>query len=142
MRLDFSRSALDGIRRECESAAPLEACGLLFGAHAITGWSRAENVSATPASHFEIDPAALFAALRAERAGGPRVAGYWHSHPSGDCRPSATDAAGAAPDGRLWLIVAGDDAAAWRAGATGAVHGRFDPVALAIIADQPPLAGS
>jgi len=91
-----------------------------------------ENVTEDPERRFEIDPAALFAALRAERAGGPKIVGYWHSHPSGDATPSATDAAMAAADGRLWLIVAGEAATLWRAVEAGALHGRFDAVELVV----------
>ena len=54
------------------------------------------NVSVNPASRFELDPAALIAAWRGARAGAPSVIGHYHSHPSGDPRPSATDAAEAA----------------------------------------------
>lgn len=125
----ISRSVLAGIRRESAAAAPREACGLLFGEGAeIAGWQAADNVAESPERGFEIDPRALFAALRAERAGGAKILGYWHSHPSGDAAPSATDAAMAAGDGKLWLIVAGDDAALWLPGADG----RFEAVALAV----------
>ncbi|WP_324871461.1 M67 family metallopeptidase [Sphingomonas psychrotolerans] len=104
---------------------------MLFGsAEAITAMQAVENVAEDPTTRFEIDPAALFAALRAERAGGPRIVGYWHSHPSGDATPSATDAAMAAPDGKLWLIVAGEAVTLWQAEEAGAVHGRFDAVAI------------
>jgi proteasome lid subunit RPN8/RPN11 len=120
MRTVISRSVARAIRRHAEAAAPLEACGLLFGeGSAITGWATADNVAETPDTRFEIDPAALFAALRAERGGGPRVVGYWHSHPSGEAAPSATDVAMAAPDGKLWLIVAGEAMTLWRAGEIG-----------------------
>lgn len=103
---------------------------MLFGGEdEITGCEAAENVAENPDRHFEIDPRALFAALRAERAGGARIAGYWHSHPGGDARPSATDATMAPPDGRFWLIVAGDDATLWRAGDHG-LYERFEPVAI------------
>ena len=83
-----------------------------------------------PETRFEIDPATLFAALRAERAGGAKIVGYWHSHPSGDASPSATDAAMAAPDGKLWLIVAGEEVRLWRAIEGGAVHQRFEAVSI------------
>ena len=56
------------------------------------------------------------AAHRAARDAGPAVIGHYHSHPSGVAVPSATDAACAAPDGTLWLIVAGDVARLWIAG--------------------------
>lgn len=103
---------------------------MLFGTDAeITLAQVAENVSDFPEMRFEIDPRALFAALRAERSDGPKIAGYWHSHPTGDATPSATDAAMAAPDGKLWLIVAGETITAWRAGESG-LHGRFEPVEI------------
>nr|WP_315588364.1 M67 family metallopeptidase [Sphingomonas psychrotolerans] len=125
----ISRSVLIGTAQISADLAPREACGLLFGTpDAITAMQAVENVAEAPETRFEIDPAVLFAALRAERAGGPRIVGYWHSHPSGEATPSATDAAMAAPDGKLWLIVAGEAASLWRTAAAGALHGRFDPV--------------
>jgi proteasome lid subunit RPN8/RPN11 len=131
--LRISRSVLDGIRLESAAAAPREACGLLFGdPHEISDWQAVENVAEDPEGRFEIDPAALFAALRAERAGGPKIIGYWHSHPSGSVEPSATDAAMAAADGKLWLIAAGAEVSLWRAVAAGEVLGRFMPVVVLI----------
>ena len=129
MRAHISRSVLIGIRRISADAAPREACGLLFGApDRITGWQAVENVAEEPERRFEIEPGALFAALRAERAGGPKILGYWHSHPSGDASPSVTDAAMAQPDGKLWLIVARDGATLWRAENQARLHGRFKPM--------------
>ncbi|OHD03992.1 MAG: peptidase [Sphingomonadales bacterium RIFCSPLOWO2_12_FULL_63_15] len=101
-----------------------EICGLLLGQ---AGWieaiAPAANVAADPARHFELDPAVLIAAHRAARSGGPKVVGYYHSHPSGVALPSATDAACAMPDGTLWLIVAGKEVRLWIAqpGQEGAV---------------------
>ncbi|QIG80660.1 Mov34/MPN/PAD-1 family protein [Stakelama tenebrarum] len=133
MTVRISRSLLAEIDAACNAAAPCEACGLLFGeARAIMRWQASENVAATPETHFEIDPAALFAAIRAERAGGPTLLGYWHSHPNGDASPSVTDAAMASPDGKLWLIAARGEASLWRAVPDGERHGRFDPVPLAV----------
>lgn len=97
-----------------------EICGLLLGCDGRIEEARpAANVAADPARTFEIDPAALFAALRSERTGGPALIGYYHSHPSGAAAPSARDLEMAAEDGKLWLIVAGDVVTAWvkRAGA-------------------------
>lgn len=107
---------------------------MLFGQEGAIDTASVElNAAANPLTHFEIHPAALFAAIRAERAGERRVAGYWHSHPSGDTHPSPTDAAMAAPDSKLWLIVAGGSIAGWRAVANGVRHGRFDPVELEFV---------
>lgn len=116
----ISRCVIDAIHAAAAEAAPREACGLLFGeSDDIRDAEVTENVAENPERHFEVDPKALFAALRAERAGGAKLVGYWHSHPSGDAAPSATDTAMAAPDGKLWLIVAGGEVTAWTAGAGG-----------------------
>ena len=118
-------------RRAAAEAAPLEACGLLFGADGVDRASVTANVSDDPTRRFEIDPTALIAAMKVERGGGETVIGYWHSHPSGDATPSATDAAMAAADGKVWVIVAGDALTAWRAGA-GGLHGRFERVEVEV----------
>ncbi|KRC82882.1 peptidase [Sphingomonas sp. Root241] len=131
MGIRVSRSVLIGIQRISADAAPREACGLLFGAaDRITDWQAVENVAEEPERRFEIEPSALFAALRAERAGGPKIIGYWHSHPSGDATPSITDAAMAQPDGKLWLIVAREGEKLWRAEERAPLHDRFTPVEL------------
>ncbi|MES2988018.1 MAG: M67 family metallopeptidase [Pseudomonadota bacterium] len=120
MRVRISRCVVELIQRSAAEAEPREACGLLFGdTDVIADASVVANVSDDPERRFEIDPAALFAALKAERAGGAKIAGYWHSHPGGDAMPSKTDAAMAAPDGKLWLIAAGDEFTLSRAGAHG-----------------------
>ena len=127
MGLRISSCVIALIQRAAADAAPLEACGLLFGADGVERASVEANVADDPTRRFEIDPGALIAALRAERAGGERLIGYWHSHPSGDATPSTTDAAMAVADGKLWVIVAGEAVTAWRAGASG-LHGRFERV--------------
>lgn len=115
MVIEFSSMVLDALLREAESAHPQECCGLLLGrGGAIEAMQVARNVHPDPATHFEIDPAALIAAYRDERAGGPSLIGFYHSHPNGVARPSATDAACAAGDGRLWAIIADGEVALWR----------------------------
>ncbi len=101
-------------------AHPHECCGLLLGEGTrITHAQSTANVHPDPATHFEIDPAALIAAYKAERAGGPQVLGYYHSHPNGDPTPSATDRAQAAHDGKVWAIVADDRIRFFRDGEDG-----------------------
>lgn len=130
MRLEISITDRQRILDHAGSSAD-EVCGLLLGDGArVTAVQPCANVSDAPARRFELDPAALVAAWRAARNGGPRVIGHYHSHPTGDPRPSATDAAEAAADGAIWIIVGAGEMAAWRAVEGGAVHGRFDPVAL------------
>src|SRR4051794_25658977 len=90
---------------EAASAPAQEICGLLFGTRErIEAAQPTRNVAADPRAWFEVDPAALFAALRAERAGGPALIGHYHSHPGGRAAPSPRDLAAAEP-GRLWLII-------------------------------------
>ncbi len=105
---------------EQAEASATEICGLLLGtAERVEAMTATRNVAQDPARHFEVDPAALFAALRATRRGGPAILGHYHSHPRGSPDPSMTDAAQAAADGRLWLIVGGGTARLWRAVAQG-----------------------
>lgn len=130
MRLEISRDVLAGIRAAADAAHPEEACGLLFGEDSrIAAWRQTPNVAAHPETEFEIDPAGLFAALRAERAGGPKLRGYWHSHPNGLGKPSATDIAMASPDGKIWLIVAKEEVTAWVAG-SGTAGAALEPAIL------------
>ena len=87
-------------------AAPKEACGLLLGAGGVIEEARTcANLAVNPLRFFEIDPAALIAAHRAERGGGPALLGYWHSHPSGRAEPSAEDQRQASGDGKIWAII-------------------------------------
>jgi proteasome lid subunit RPN8/RPN11 len=116
----IARYILNRILRHAAAEPGREVCGLLLGEGGrIVAAEPAANVSPEPADSFEVDPAALFAALRAERAGGPRLIGHYHSHPNGRPEPSARDAAAAEP-GRLWLIVGGGAARLWLAGPGGA----------------------
>ena len=103
---------------------PDEACGLFLGTpRRIETAIPTRNVHPTPRSHFEIDPAALIAAHKAARAGGPEIVGYWHSHPTGQAAPSATDQASASGDAKVWAIVAGGEVTFWRDAADG-----FEPL--------------
>lgn len=134
MTAHFSRSVLEAITASAVASPELEICGLLTGeGDRVTGHLPAANVSADPAARFEIDPATLFAALRGERDGGAAVVGCYHSHPSGSPAPSARDAADAAADGKLWLILGTREAGLWRAVADGARFGRFEPVSWSVM---------
>lgn len=115
MRLTLTPAAHAAIIAAAEVAAPSEACGLLLGTETqIETAQPAANVHPEPTRHFEIDPAALIAAHKAARTGGPQVLGYFHSHPNGLARPSATDAAMASGDGRIWAIAASGVVTLWR----------------------------
>lgn len=100
---------------QAKAAHPRECCGLLLGSdRAISGILPTANVHPTPLTHFEIDPQALIDAHRAQRKGGPAIVGYYHSHPAGAPDPSATDAAQASGDGRIWAIIAHDTVKFWQ----------------------------
>ena len=117
----ISRSVEAALLAEAKAAHPHECCGLLWAGEGLDV-ARIEpcaNVSRSPADSFEIDPGALIAAHKAERAGQGRLAGYYHSHPNGRIGPSLRDRAQASSDGRLWAIVAGDEVTWWRDGEAG-----------------------
>ena len=124
MDLVVTSGVIATLRKEATLAAPAECCGLLLGCGArIVRALPAANVHPDPDRHFEIDPVTLIAAHKASREGAGRnagevVLGYYHSHPNGLARPSATDAAMASGDGRVWAIVAGGsvlaDVSFWR----------------------------
>ncbi len=113
MAVTISRHILQDVLGLAAAAPDREICGLLFGSSdRIDRAEPAANVADHPHDTFEIDPRALFAALRAERAGGARMIGHYHSHPNGSAEPSPRDLAAAEP-GKLWLILGGGVARLW-----------------------------
>jgi desampylase len=115
-----------------EQAGMDECCGLLLGRGDVV--ERVEltiNVAGDPADSFEIDPAALIAAEKSSRQGGPAMLGYFHSHPNGAPQPSARDAQSAVADGRRWVVIADGRLTSWypvAGGENGSV--RFEPDGL------------
>jgi proteasome lid subunit RPN8/RPN11 len=131
MPVQLSSALHQQLLGEAEAAHPHECCGLLFGTPDRIEQARpCRNVADDPARTFEIDPAALIAAERAARNGGARLIGHYHSHPNGRAEPSPRDAADAARDGRLWLIIAAGQIGAWRAVVGGALYDAFDPLEI------------
>jgi len=113
MTVRIERTLLRALLIAAGTAPDREVCGLLFGSpNRIVRAEPTANVAARPQDTFEIDPCALFAALRAERAGGDRLIGHYHSHPNGSAEPSPRDLAAAEP-GKLWLIIGGGIARLW-----------------------------
>lgn len=114
MLLRISSKSIAAIRAHAAETPDVEVCGLLFGTvEAVERVQRCANVASTPATRFEIDPAALIAAHKAERAGGPKLIGHYHSHPNGVRAPSEADRAEAVDVGRFWLIIAGAEIGLW-----------------------------
>lgn len=128
MDIKVTSEAMIAMQQAATSAYPHEACGILIGEGGrITDVIQASNVHPTPETHFEIDPQALIDAHRAQREGGPKVLGYFHSHPNGLAEPSETDRAMAAGDGMIWAIIAAGRANFWRNEPAG-----FRPLSYAI----------
>ncbi len=114
MLLRISSKSIAAIRAHAAETPDVEVCGLLFGTvEAVERVQRCANVADTPATRFEIDPAALIAAHKAERAGGAKLIGHYHSHPNGVCAPSSCDQAAADAVAKLWIIATQDEIAAF-----------------------------
>ena len=114
MLLRISSKSIAAIRAHAAETPGVEVCGLLFGTvEAVEAVQRCANVADRPTTRFEIDPAALIAAHKAERAGGAKLIGHYHSHPNGVCAPSEADRVEALDAGRFWVIVAGVELGVW-----------------------------
>ncbi|MFM5916246.1 MAG: Mov34/MPN/PAD-1 family protein [Novosphingobium sp.] len=115
MVVQLTSGVIATLLEEAARARKLECCGLLLGHDRLIERAQpVSNVHSDPSRHFELDPAALIAAHRQARSGGPEVVGYYHSHPNGLAQPSATDRAAASGDGRIWAIVASGEVTWWR----------------------------
>jgi len=80
------------LRREAEADPERERCGLVI--REPSGSLRlvpVANVAPWPAAAFELDPAALLRALRAQDATGERLVAVYHAHPSGGATLSPRD---------------------------------------------------
>jgi len=120
MDIRVTSDVIKAIRDAAACAHPEECCGMLLGvAGRITAVQAARNVHKAPLTHFEIDPQALIDAHRAQRQGGQRVMGYYHSHPQGEPIPSTEDRAKAAGDGMIWAIAAGGIVRFWKSTSEG-----------------------
>lgn len=120
MLLRISSKSIAAIRAHAAETPDTEVCGLLFGTvEAVERVQRCANVADQPETRFEIDPAALIAAHKADRAGEAKLIGHYHSHPNGACAPSEADRAEALDAGRYWLIVAGAEVGVWYVEAPG-----------------------
>ena len=97
---------LEDIAAHAREALPTECCGLLVGtATGILASVRSANIADDPAHRFQIDPKAHIDARRDARARALSVVGFYHSHPSSEPLPSATDLELATYDDHWYLIV-------------------------------------
>lgn len=114
MQVSISRALHAELLALAAAEPTREVCGLLFGtAERIEGIEPCINVSMQSETSFEIDPSALIAAHKRERAGGVKIIGCYHSHPNGVGALSPHDLA-QAEQGSTWAIAAGGCLCFWQ----------------------------
>ena len=114
MQVSISRALHTKLLALAAAEPTCEVCGLLFGtAERIEGIEPCTNVAAQTETSFEIDPLALIAAHKRERAGGPKIIGCYHSHPNGVEALSPHDLA-QSEQGSIWAIAAGGRLCFWQ----------------------------
>lgn len=96
--LVFPPAIRDEIVSHAQRGADEETCGVLAGEHSDER-SRVEeayptdNAADAPQTRYRIDAEELLATIQRVEAADRDVVGFYHSHPNGPERPSATDAA-------------------------------------------------
>lgn len=115
------------IVERAREGAPEEVCGVLGGEYdpdsrsLVRSQYPAENVADRPRTRYRIDPEEQLAIFDRLEAHDEEIVGFYHSHPRGPPRPSATDKAQATWPDRSYVIVSLDplnvDSWRWRAGA-------------------------
>lgn len=110
--LRISQASLDAIYAHARTGAPQEVCGILGGsidkdgAHVVVRALPVRNVHPRPIGEYQLDPAdQLRITLQLEDEEGLDVIGFYHSHPAGPARLSATDAARASWPGASYLLI-------------------------------------
>ena len=116
--LTVTQEVYDAVVDHALGGQPEEVCGIVGGSYGeershATAVRRTENVAETPRSTYRIDPAEQLDVMedieQQAADGGAResadVVGFYHSHPRGPPRPSATDTAQATWEGYSYLIV-------------------------------------
>lgn len=93
MRVQIEAAIVDSMVEHARLEAPLECCGLLTGqAGRITHLRRMRNLVQSPV-RYEMVPGELFQFFKGLRGSGLQHLGIYHSHPSSEAYPSATDIA-------------------------------------------------
>ncbi len=106
--MEIPSRVLHLIEQEAKAAFPKESCGLLIakkGENLILDAIPAPNLSEGP-DQFLIDPEFHLKTQRELREKGLEIMGVYHSHPSGDSKPSKKDKKGQPTPGFYWLITA------------------------------------
>jgi desampylase len=91
----LARTAAQAIVRYARAERPKECCGFLVGTRGRVLFAVAATNVADSRTRYRIDDALHFELRRTLRRFSPPlgIVGVYHSHPSGDARPSPTDIA-------------------------------------------------
>ena len=82
---------LQRLLQEARSKPGEECCGLLAGRDGIVSAIYPAPNASDAVDAYEISPEELFRLVREIRAGGLELLGIYHSHPTGENRPSRRD---------------------------------------------------
>ena len=105
MGVQIEAAIIDSMVAHARLEAPLECCGLLMGqAGRITRLRRMRNLAQSPI-RYEMAPGELFQFFKDLRGSDLQHLGIYHSHPSSEAYPSATDVAQAFYPGCAYLIL-------------------------------------
>ena len=105
MGVQIEAAVIDSMLEHARLETPLECCGLLMGqAGRITRLRRMRNLAQSPI-RYEMAPGELFRFFRDLRGSGLQHLGIYHSHPSSEAYPSATDIAQAFYPDCIYVIL-------------------------------------
>ncbi|HVA95029.1 MAG TPA: M67 family metallopeptidase [Candidatus Dormibacteraeota bacterium] len=110
-RIQIRAEILEALLQQARSEPKMECCGLLAGrAGIITAIFPAKNALAS-ATSYEIAPQELFRLFKRLREEGLEHLGLYHSHPSGENVPSASDIAQAYYPEQAYFVLSPQPAA-------------------------------
>ena len=90
--LVFTPAQVAQIFEHTQAEAPNEACGLLVGHNRrVTGVLPAANVAGSPRGEYLMDPHDQIRHFQVMEDQGLELLGIYHSHPTSEAYPSATD---------------------------------------------------
>ena len=101
----FESAVAARLLEHARAGAPEEVCGVLGGeGERATRSEAVPNVASSPETRYELAPAETVEAIERVEEGSEHL-GFYHSHPRGPPRPSATDEAEATWTGFVYCIV-------------------------------------
>ncbi len=107
-RITLSNRHRTALKRHAVTAEPYESCALLFGRdERVLDLFTTENVSAERTRFFTISAEELIAGYREAAGRGLEVVGIFHSHPTSEAYPSATDMRYMQSNPVVWIIYSG-----------------------------------